>query len=94
LAAAPQPTKPPASTEPTKAASTGDSKGAGFLTINAQPYATLYVDGKKRGYTPIVRLTLPPGEHSLRLVSSAGQPDKKLRVEIKAGKEVRKFVKW
>jgi serine/threonine protein kinase len=69
-------------------------KGGGFLTVNAEPYATVYVDGKKRGYTPVVRLSLPAGEHTLKLVSSAGGPDKKMKVKIVAGKEMRKVVKW
>ncbi len=73
---------------------TGANKDGGFLTINTEPYATVYVDGKKRGFTPVVRLALPPGAHNLRLVSSAGQPDKKMRVRIVAGQELRKFVKW
>jgi eukaryotic-like serine/threonine-protein kinase len=70
------------------------TRGDGFLTVNAEPYATLYVDGKKLGVTPVVRLVLPPGAHRLRLVSSSGQPDKKMRVKIVAGQELRKFVKW
>lgn len=70
------------------------AKAGGYLTVNAEPYATLYVDGKRRGFTPVVRLSLPPGDHSLRLVSSAGQPDKKIRVRIVTGQELRKFVKW
>ncbi len=69
-------------------------KGSGFLTINAEPYATVYVDGKKRGYTPVVRLALPAGEHSVKLVSSAGQPDRRMSVKVSSGQEVRKFVKW
>lgn len=70
------------------------AKGDGFLTLNANPYATVYVDGKKRGYTPVVHLALPPGSHTIRLVSSAGQPDKRLHVRVGAGQEVRRFVKW
>jgi hypothetical protein len=54
----------------------------------------VFVDGKRRGFTPVVRLSLPPGDHSLRLVSSAGQPDKKFRVRIVSGQELRKFFKW
>jgi serine/threonine-protein kinase len=70
------------------------ARGGGYLTVNAEPYATLFVDGKRRGFTPVVRLSLPPGDHSLRLVSSAGQPDKKFRVRIVSGQELRKFFKW
>ncbi|HEY8144374.1 MAG TPA: PEGA domain-containing protein, partial [Kofleriaceae bacterium] len=69
-------------------------KGSGFLTINAEPYATVYVDGKKRGFTPVVRLALPAGEHSIKLVSSAGQSDRRMTVKVSSGQEVRKFVKW
>jgi hypothetical protein len=70
------------------------ARSGGYLTVNAEPYATLFVDGKRRGFTPVVRLSLPPGDHSLRLVSSAGQPDKKIRVRIVTGQELRKFFKW
>ncbi len=70
------------------------ARSGGYLTVNADPYATLFVDGKRRGFTPVVRLSLPPGDHSLRLVSSAGQPDKKIRVRIVTGQELRKFFKW
>jgi serine/threonine protein kinase len=69
-------------------------KGSGFLTINAEPYATVYVDGKKRGFTPVVRLALPAGSHSIKLVSSGGQADRRMTVKVSSGQEVRKFVKW
>jgi hypothetical protein len=78
----------------TKATSAAAEKQDGFLTINAEPYATVFVDGKKRGFTPVVRLVLAAGSHRLRLVSSGGQPDKKMRVRIVAGQELRKSVKW
>ena len=75
-------------------AAVAGARSGGYLTVNAEPYATLFVDGKRRGFTPVVRLSLPPGDHSLRLVSSAGQPDKKIRVRIVTGQELRKFFKW
>jgi serine/threonine-protein kinase len=78
----------------TPASAGGDEGEDGFLTINAEPYATLFVDGKKHGFTPVVRLSLGPGEHRLRLVSSDGQPDKKMRVRIVSGQELRRSVKW
>jgi hypothetical protein len=91
----PEPKKPePRKVEPKKVEPAVAVKGGGFLTINAEPYATIYIDGKKRGYTPIVRLSLPAGSHAIRLVSSAGQPDKKMTVKVGAGEDVRKFVKW
>ncbi|HEU5060770.1 MAG TPA: serine/threonine-protein kinase [Kofleriaceae bacterium] len=86
--------KEKASTTTATARASSAPKGSGFLTINAEPYATVYVDGKKRGYTPVVRLALPAGEHSVKLVSSGGQPDRRMTVKVSAGQEVRKFVKW
>jgi len=80
---------------PRVAAAASPARDAGFLTINCEPYATLYVDGKKHGFTPIVRLTLPEGAHRLRLVSSVrAHAEKKMRVRIVSGQELRKFVKW
>ena len=76
------------------AASAAGAAQDGFLTINAEPYATVFVDGKKRGLTPLVRLGLGSGPHRLRLVSSGGQPDKKMRVRITPGQELRKSIKW
>ncbi|HUS68299.1 MAG TPA: protein kinase [Kofleriaceae bacterium] len=91
----PEPRKPePKKPEAKKPEPAVAVKGGGFLTLNAEPYATVYIDGKKRGYTPIVKLSLPAGSHSIRLVSSAGQPDKKMTVKVGAGEDVRKFVKW
>jgi eukaryotic-like serine/threonine-protein kinase len=83
----------PAPERPRVAAASAARDG-GFLTVNADPYATVYVDGKKHGFTPVVRLALPPGSHRLRLVSSTGQPDKKMRVQVAPGQELRKFIKW
>jgi len=86
--------KEQATTTTATAKASSAPKGSGFLTINAEPYATVYVDGKKRGYTPVVRLPLPAGDHSIKLVSSGGQADRKMSVKVSSGQEVRKFVKW
>jgi serine/threonine-protein kinase len=41
----------------------------GFLTVAADPYANVRIDGKEAGTTPIFRRKLPAGEHLIELVS-------------------------
>ena len=72
----------------------GEKQPAGSLTIDSDPYATIYVDGRKLGYTPIVRHQLSPGTHSVRAVSSADGRVKKMSVTVKPGKHLRRRVKW
>lgn len=55
--------------------------GEGYLTIDAVPYADIYVDGRKLGVTPLVRVELPAGEHKVKAVSSAGEKRMTLRIE-------------
>ncbi len=68
------------------------SANPGYLTVAANPYATVFIDGKKRGITPIVKLKLPPGIHRLQLVSSAGGKSKNIKIRITSGDVVRQNV--
>lgn len=70
------------------------SKEPGFLTVSSTPYATVFVDGKKKGFTPIVKLKLAPGTHRLKLVSSVDGAQKKISVRIVSGGEVRHLAKF
>jgi serine/threonine-protein kinase len=65
----------------------------GKLFINANPWATIYVDGKKVGPTPIVDHTLSAGSHTIRAVAEDGRT-RSLRIEVPPGGEVRKKVVW
>ena len=49
---------------------------------------------KRRGETPIVKLKLTAGPHSLRLVPSSGAREKRFRIVLQPDKELRKQVKW
>ena len=69
-------------------------KPPGFLTIAAKPYATVYIDGKKLGVTPIVSLELSSGTHSVRAISSEDGTEKKFRVRVTPGETTRKKVVW
>ena len=57
----------------------------GTITIDSSPiYATIYVDGKRIGDTPLVKLELAPGRHVVRAVTESGA-SQELRVMINAG---------
>ncbi len=57
----------------------------GFLTIDSSPYATIFVDGKKIGVTPIFKMKLPSGAHKLRAVSATGAK-KTMKLNLKPGR--------
>ncbi|SFG94267.1 non-specific serine/threonine protein kinase [Duganella sp. CF458] len=53
---------------PTAAAAAASAPTTGTLSIAVQPWATIYVDGVQKGITPpLKKLTLPLGEHEVRL---------------------------
>jgi len=72
-AAAVAPTKPPPASRHVSAPRQKPPVGPpGFVSIDSKPYATLFVDGKNVGETPVFKLQLAPGKHRVRAVSSAG----------------------
>ena len=75
----------------TRSAKARPVTGHGYLTIDASPYATIYVDGKKIGVTPLVRVKLSAGSHAVRAVSSAGG-SKRLKVHIDKDKTSKRRV--
>ena len=64
-----------------------------MITIDSVPvYATISIDGKSYGATPIVRLSLPAGRHVVRAESATGGV-KTATIVIEPGKvaPVRRF---
>ncbi|MCP4446381.1 MAG: protein kinase [Myxococcales bacterium] len=61
-----------------------DNRSA-YLTVDSSPYATIYVDGKKLGVTPIFKVKLKPGAHKLRVVSATGAK-KTMNLRFKPGR--------
>jgi serine/threonine-protein kinase len=90
--AAPEPkhAKPP---KPRRAAAPAKRTSAkpGFLTLDARPYATIYLDGRKIGNTPIIEKQLTPGKHQVRAVSPDGTV-RRFRVVIQSGETVRRRI--
>jgi len=60
------------------------SSGGGVLTLVTDPYAKVYLGRRYLGDTPLFKITLPSGKHSLKLVGADGRT-LRLPVEIKAG---------
>jgi eukaryotic-like serine/threonine-protein kinase len=59
----------------------------GYLSVNADPWARVLVDGKIVGITPLYRLEVPSGWHELRFVGAERTITR--RVHIEAGAHVR-----
>ena len=58
----------------------------GFITIDSSPvYAVIYIDGKRHGETPLVRIELSPGRHVVHAVAPSGAT-RDVRITIEPGK--------
>jgi serine/threonine-protein kinase len=61
----------------------------GFLTIDADPFGTVFVDGVNVGTTPLVQFGVKPGSHQLR-IENPGYKTFTERVQVEAGNTIRK----
>ncbi|NJF25969.1 PEGA domain-containing protein [Thermococcus sp. Bubb.Bath] len=67
-------------------------KSVGYLTLTSTPSgATVFIDGKQVGTTPLNKYELEPGTHLITLKMS-GYQNKTIVVKITAGKEITKSV--
>jgi hypothetical protein len=58
----------------------------GFITIDSSPmYSVIFIDGKRLGETPLVRIPLAPGTHAVRAVSPSGT-SRTMTIVIEPGK--------
>ena len=79
------PPKPPKKVIHVAEAPTQPAGPPGFITIDASPYAVIFIDGKKYGETPLVHISVPPGKHSVRAVSGSGGT-RNFSIQIESGK--------
>lgn len=61
------------------------SKGKGGLDINVKPWAEVYLDGQRVGYTPLSLKKVEAGRHVLRLVNPKLGIERKIAVKVKPG---------
>jgi len=66
----------------------------GFLTVNARPYGTVYINGRKAGVTPIIKKRLKVGRYRIKVVSSVDKTPRSRGVKIVANKPTSWVVKW
>jgi len=59
----------------------------GQYSVDSKPYATIYIDGKSYGETPLFKLALPPGRHRVRAVTRDGAVQR-FAITIEPGKLV------
>lgn len=64
------------------------AKEAGFVTVNAVPFANVYLKGKRLGETPLIKVKLPAGSHTLSFKTEDGR-QKSVAVTIKPGEETK-----
>jgi serine/threonine-protein kinase len=48
----------------------------GYFSVDALPYAQIYIDGDLAGITPLVRIPLKPGRHSVLAVAESGATER------------------
>jgi eukaryotic-like serine/threonine-protein kinase len=59
----------------------------GTLEFRIRPYATVYLDGKPLGQTPLRSVSVPAGKHHIRMVNEKLAKDVKVEFVVKANDE-------
>ncbi|HEY5946467.1 MAG TPA: serine/threonine-protein kinase [Kofleriaceae bacterium] len=57
----------------------------GFYSVDSKPYATIFIDDKSYGETPLFKVQLTPGKHRIRAVRADGK-SQRLSITIQPGK--------
>jgi hypothetical protein len=64
-----------------------------YLSVDATPYATIFIDGEKKGITPLVRMELSPGLHRMIARTEDGKT-KRFTLQLDPGKTETVKVTW
>ncbi len=88
--AAPEPSPPaPPPARKRESATTAreePSGGQGWISIESTPYATVWVDGRRAGVTPLIRHPVSGGPHRVRAVLPDGR-EQRFPMQVRAGAE-------
>jgi serine/threonine-protein kinase len=60
-------------------------RATGQVSIDASPFAVLWIDGKEVGTTPLLRYPLPDGTHRVMARTEDGRT-RRIRIRVRAGK--------
>jgi hypothetical protein len=80
---------PPRTPSPRPPVAAPPAAALGYITVNAEPYGELYVDGVDVGPTPVVRYGVPAGVHTIKVVRE-GFKTVGEKVQVDAGNTVPK----
>ncbi|HEX5754042.1 MAG TPA: serine/threonine-protein kinase [Archangium sp.] len=61
------------------------SPGTGILEFRIRPYATIYLDGRQLGPTPVPPVEVEAGTHTVRLINREAGKDVVRTIDIRAG---------
>jgi serine/threonine-protein kinase len=78
----------PASESARTPSETPAAPAPGFLLVVVSPWADVTIDGQPAGQTPLGRIPLPPGPHTVRLTHPAFHPYPR-RVTVRSGETTR-----
>jgi eukaryotic-like serine/threonine-protein kinase len=97
-----QPARPPATSPPRPAAPRRDRLATaaaaqpsrpGYYAVDSRPYATIYVDGAPIGDTPLFKVPLAAGPHTVRAVLADGR-QRTFPIQIEADREASSVLAW
>lgn len=57
----------------------------GFLSVNVNPWAYVFIDGERLGTTPIIKRSLPAGKHTILLTNDKLGVSKSRNIDIEEG---------
>ena len=66
-----------------------ESGGTGYLTVVADPWVEIYVDGKKLGISPAFKIEIPGGKRSIRFVNKDADIDKTIEIDVARGQHLK-----
>jgi hypothetical protein len=92
-APAPQPPAKPAAAQADGDLVIEEGPKVSFLSVDATPYATVFIDGEKKGITPLVRMELSPGLHRMIARTEDGRT-KRFTLQLDPGKTETVKVSW
>ncbi len=81
---APEP-KPAPEPAPPAEEPVADASGPGYLVVESDRYAMVYMGGRRLGGTPIARMELDPGSYAVRAVCRDTGATKTMQVEVDGG---------
>ena len=69
------------------------SRAPGYLSVLSRPYASIRLDGRDLGMTPLWRTAVPSGRHRVEAVTADGRR-RTMTIEVRPGADLRRRLSW